>query len=403
MSDINREDKSKLNVVKTTKPQKLGDSHLMRWERLFKNVKDACVSIEALDADRASNINGSGFIIKEKGSYYIITAASIVIKDISSSPYNYIIWDEIYALISGINGTNKSRYYRLKLLAIDGVQNLAIMEIPYSHNNDLPKLHCHTHLKFSQKNPKHGQLIAMVNYSTLDHQSILTGIMVEPHHIQSTAMGPQTLLLCNFGSYISSYIGAPIFDASGHVIGVHIGRYNESSSLTVGTTNRILCQFVHRYFNCSQYFSDFHYDGTLLSSTLGSYSRYLKGFIGIRADIFGSEDDLKNYLPVGQNWPNRNVTGAVIQLYDPRGGWIKSGLPNDKRYVLLKINGRELGTVEDGEISVADITWDLLPGEKIKVVYCSLADFFTSTTYVQTDLTLEDWPTEYDVVRSFIS
>lgn len=428
MSSGTKDQKNKTVATATvTKGYGYGSKgHLMRWERLFQKVKDACVSIESINRERTLNKNGSGYIIKVKGCYYIMssfrTVFERIIENALTGENNYMIWDEIYALISGINGSRKSRYYRLKLLAVDGAADLALLEIANNHNQHLPKLCNHTYLEFSKKKPKHGQLIATVGFAgqsfgvvpppiekTFDHQSITTGIIREPNYLGSSVkadsntfqiidfMDPLSYILYDLGDINQeSYSGAPIFDPSGKIVGMQSFRYG--SSLSGGPKSDDICSFVERFFNCPNHFSKTHPDGIPLMSTLGSYVRYLKGYLGLNLDIFGSGNDLFRYLPSGQEWPNRNVSGAVIIGADPNGGWNKSDLPHigitgPAKYVLLKVNDCPLGTVEKGQISIADVTWNLLPGKKIKVEYVSLDEYFTGTTSLTGILTLEDWPT----------
>lgn len=429
---------------------------LLRWERLFNRVQNACVSIETVNQDRSLNGFGSGFILKKCGCYYIMTTFSVVLYNlvVQNNQINYMIWPEIYALISGINDTEQSRYYRLRLLAVDGAADLALLEIEKNlYNTDLPKLCNHDAIQFSTGEIRAGQLVAAIGYvNAVDHQSISTGMIREPHHLLSVLSDPVSYLLHDIVVGAGSQ-GSPILDAQGRLVGIHSFSYNIGDLTDEDVANNTLVynfpnvgvgggpsineikRFFNAYFNQPERFSNVHagISGNLLMSSLGSYKRYLKGYLGVTLDVFGSGSDIIRYLPIGQNWPNRNVNGAVILGVDPSGGIALSGLtgpalsnppheigndtnPNmyirprlrlpirlsdnilDGLNVLLSIDGNPIGDILNNEISIADILWDKLPSETVEIEYQSLEKYFENSVIKNKLIVkLQEWPTNFDI------
>jgi S1-C subfamily serine protease len=377
---------------------------IMSWSHLYCHVKDACVSIECVNTDRTENKMTSGFIIKLRGCYYIVTSCFTVLKNpptitnAQTGKQNYNIWEEMYALISGINNTLQSRYYRLKLLAIDGRGDMALLQI---HDDVVLLQLCnHDHLKFSKKPTKTGESIALIGYNDRsDHASITTGVVRDSKYLRADNTDPMQYVAHDIraNTYLS---GAPIFNLCGEVIAMHSSTFpvedDSTDTQSLAVKAFALRRFINSYFNNPGHFSTTHEDGIPLMSSFGSYKRYLKGFMGIKLDIFGSYSDLLRYLPVGSGWGNRNVNGGVVTDVGPTGGWSNSGLP-DPPVVLLRINCKDIGTIDNNDHSVQDILWTKLPGEVVKIEHVSVPGFFAGTSSTTSDLTLSDYRTEDDL------
>ena len=373
------------------------------WNILFDKVADACVSITAFDND-PNNINrvsnpGSGFLLNIKHKYYVVTAYSAIANiNRQSQESAFFIRYNIYANISNINGEKKSRYYRLKLLAVDGQANLALLEIAHNgHNKNLPKLCDHKSAKLAKCNPKHGEAVAKIGYlDGYDHQSISSGIVREPNHLfYNFAANPNNYILCDMDNDSD---GSPIFNCDGHIVGMATVLYNQNR--VIGPNVRTIKRFVKSYLDCPGHFSKFQKeDSKPLQSSLGSFSRYLKGYMGITIDIFGRNNDLAKYLLPGMEWPDRNINGGVVTVVDPDGPWKKANLPGvDMQPVLLKINCVPIGDILCNEDAVGFKTWKLLPGDTVKIEYVLLKDFYTSSKLsTEAELILGDWSTIYDI------
>jgi Trypsin-like peptidase domain len=371
--------------------QSYGGSSSYGRSTTHKSANATC-TVTSIFPDESIAI-GSGFFIKQKCKYYVVTCAHIVeINDGGRIPS-----DCVYIDVQNVNKTRAHRQIKCKVVGLDRAADIAVL-CPCSLE-ECPKdgwnLTCHPYLCFGNSTTtKHGEKCVIIGNSLgVDPFSVADGVVRDNKFVLDL---PVETMLISAPAW-SGNSGSPILNKNGKVIGMICFTFREAINLfnitipfvTVAATTmaggvtQFMMEQIVNLIICSG--SDYTEKGFLGIREFTTISDYVLASLRLDYPDFlcGDKDVLKGI--VVENPVDIGVIAARAAFYgDPYSPPTVELLPDD---IITKIKDLDtckelcLGNL-DRQYHPTRMTWFKKPGDQVEITFVRPSNNTTYTSII---------------------